>query len=167
MLFNVAQLLRQEVGATRSYRLDAEAPVHGGHVRLTRVPGGVLVECEAEVLIEAECSRCLAPFAYRERVRFEEIYAQQVDLLTGQRLPAEEADPEGFVISLDNTIDIREALRQYSETAVAMQPLCRADCPGLCPECGADLSIADCQCERGPADPRWAGLAALKRMNHG
>lgn len=166
MLFNVAQLLRQEVGASRRYELAADEPVHGGHVELIRMPDGVLVRCEAEVLLEAQCSRCLAAFAYAAHISFEEVYAQQVDLIHGQRMPEPE-DPESFRIGMDNTIDIREAVRQYSETVADMRPLCRPDCPGLCPTCGTDLSIAHCQCERGPIDPRWAALIGLKRMTNG
>lgn len=165
MLFNVAQLLRSEVGASRRYELDPEPPVHRGHVELIRMPGGVLVRCTADVVIEADCSRCLAPFGYAATVDFEEVYLQQVDLMTGRRVPVE--DPDAFLIGLDNTIDIREAVRQYSELAAEMQPLCRPDCPGMCPICGTDMSIAPCQCDRTPMDPRWAALVTLKQKTNG
>jgi uncharacterized protein len=117
------------------------------------------------VELEAECSRCLVPFGYTAEIGFEEIYAQQVDLSTGRRVPIE--DPDAFRISLDNTIDITEAVRQYSEMAAEMQPLCRPDCPGMCPICGTDMSIAPCQCDRTPMDPRWEALVALKQRTNG
>ncbi|MCK9518094.1 MAG: DUF177 domain-containing protein [Dehalococcoidia bacterium] len=164
MEFNVSQLLREPVGSTRTAILDPEDPVHRGTVELVRVPNGVLVRFEADVFIDDSCSRCLAPFAYREHVEFEEIFQQQVDPVTGVRLPAPE-DPEDFRISLENTIDTREAVRQYTEVAAEMQPLCRQDCPGICPECGQDLSMAACACDRTPIDTRWAALAALKSQS--
>ncbi len=164
MLFNVSQLLREPVGSTRRYELEPEVPVHRGRVELIRTPGGVLVRCVADVLLEAECSRCLTQFAYPAHVQFEEVFAQLYDVLTGARLAPPE-EPEAFTIGADHTIDISEAVRQYSEMAAAMQPLCRPDCPGICPECGQDLSIAACRCERAPLDARWAALAALKRSN--
>ena len=42
-------------------------------------------------------------------------------------------------------------------------PLCRPDCAGLCPVCGADRNTIDCG-HGGPEqlDPRWAGLADLR-----
>ncbi len=166
MLFNVAQLLRQAVGATRQYTLEPEAPVLHGQVELLRVPNGVLVRCNAEVTLEAQCSRCLAQFCYPTEIGFEEIYQQQVDLVAGHRVEVED-DDEAFLISLDNTIDISEGVRQYSEMAAEMRPLCKADCPGLCLVCGSDLNIALCQCDRTPADPRWAALFALQRSNNG
>lgn len=165
MLFNVSQLLRQEVGASRRYALEPEHPVHAGRVELIRTPGGVLVRCHAEVVLEDRCSRCLTPFGYPATIDFEEIYAQQVDLNSGRRMDVD--DDEAFLISLENTIDISEAVRQYSEMAAAMQPLCRPDCPGICPVCGTDLSIASCQCDRTPVDPRWAALVALKQKTNG
>lgn len=43
-----------------------------------------------------------------------------------------------------------------------MKPLCRPDCLGLCPSCGADLNQGRCECSTEATDPRWAALAALK-----
>lgn len=166
MLFNVSGLLRSEVGASRRYEIEAEEPVHGGSAELIRVPTGVLVRAHASVMLEAQCSRCLVPFCYPTEVEFEEIYQQQLDPITGHRLTLEEGE-DAFLIELDNLIDIREGVRQYSEMAAEMRPLCNADCPGLCPVCGSDLNIAPCQCDRTPADPRWAALFALQRSNNG
>ena len=164
MLFNVATLLREPVGSTRNYVLDPEEPVHRGTVRLLRTPDGVLVEAHADLLLDAACSRCLTPFSYPEHIHFEEIYYQQVDLKTGARMEEPE-DEDAFRIGLDNTIDISEAVRQYSDVAAEMQPLCRPDCPGICPVCGQDLTLGECDCDRAPTDARWAALAALKRAN--
>ncbi len=165
MLFNVSQLLREPIGSTRSYSLETQPPVHRGSAELIRTPNGVLVRCEADVVIEANCSRCLAPFGYPEHIDFEEIFVQRYDVTTGATLSTADDDEEAFWISGHHTIDITEAVRQYTEMAAAMQPLCRPDCPGICPECGQDLTIATCRCERQPVDIRWAALAALKRSN--
>lgn len=166
MLFNVSGLLRSEVGATRKFILEPEEPVHAGRVELVRVPNGVLVRCHADVILEAQCSRCLVPFCYPAAIDFEEIYQQQIDLVSGHRIERDDED-ETFLIALDNTIDIREGVRQYSEMAAEMRPLCKSDCPGFCPVCGSDLNIAPCQCDGTPADPRWAALFALQRSNNG
>ena len=42
-----------------------------------------------------------------------------------------------------------------------MAPLCREDCRGLCPQCGADRNEAECGCV-APRDPRWANLDVLR-----
>lgn len=161
MQFNVSQLLREHTGATRSYALEQEPPVRQGTARLMRTRDGVLVTVDADVVLEAECSRCTTPFGYPEHISFEEVFYQQVDVVTGARM-APPADEEPFLIDIRHTIDITEAVRQYSEMAAAIQPLCRPDCPGLCPVCGQDLGIEPCDCDRAPIDARWAALAGLR-----
>jgi uncharacterized protein len=42
-----------------------------------------------------------------------------------------------------------------------MAPLCRDDCAGLCPQCGANRNEGDCGCV-APRDPRWANLDVLR-----
>ncbi len=161
MQFNVSTLLREPIGSTRSYALDAEPPVRSGSIELLRVRDGVLVRVRAGIVLGAECSRCLAPLEYPARISFEEVFYQQVDVGTGAPLrPPTEPDP--FMIDTHHTIDITEAVRQYSEMSAAIQPLCRPDCPGLCPVCGQDLGIEPCDCDRSPTDHRWAALAGLR-----
>ena len=166
MLFNVSGLLREHVGGVRRYELEPEDPVRRGTVEMIRTPDGVLVRCEADVMRDDTCARCLSTFSYPLHISFEEIWVQQVDVATGVKL-SQPDDPDSFLIALNHSIDITEAVRQYTEVAAAMQPLCRPDCPGICPECGQDLNLADCNCQRGPIDSRWAALADLKRSSNG
>jgi uncharacterized protein len=50
------------------------------------------------------------------------------------------ADKENPVIELDPQVR-EEIILGYS-----MKPLCKIDCKGLCPECGADLNEGGCNC---------------------
>ncbi|MFQ5473413.1 MAG: DUF177 domain-containing protein [Dehalococcoidia bacterium] len=63
-------------------------------------------------------------------------------------------------------LDLSEGLRQYILTSGPSKPLCRSDCAGLCPECGADLNVTSCSCAK-PADSRWAALSSLKSGDEG
>jgi uncharacterized protein len=110
------------------------------------------------------------PFGYPIEIEMEEVFRQLVDPATGRQIRAEEAEEAGedsFQIGLDHVIDTTEAVRQYVEMATAMQPLCRPDCPGICDQCGTDLNLSRCDCDRTPTDPRWSALAALKQTIHG
>lgn len=167
MQYNVATLLKEPVGSTRQYEIEPEPPVHRGSVQFVRTPGAILVRAEADVIIEATCSRCLAPFGYPAHVAFEEEFFQPADLVTGARLEHEIVDADSFWIEENHIIDISEALRQYSETAAEMQPLCRPDCPGLCSQCGRELGAAECTCDTSTIDPRMLALAALKQSRDG
>jgi uncharacterized protein len=166
MLFHVAGLLREPVGATRSFEITPEPPVHEGRIEMVRLPAAILVRFSGEVVIEAQCSRCLADFGYHAPLSFEELFQQQVDVGSGAKVESPLGDdPEAFRVGLDHTIDITEAVRQYTEVAAAMQPLCRPECPGLCQQCGQDLTVGACACDRAMADSRWAALADLKLQN--
>jgi uncharacterized protein len=42
-----------------------------------------------------------------------------------------------------------------------MRPLCKPDCKGLCPHCGIDLNVEQCNCADADVDERMAALRAL------
>jgi uncharacterized protein len=63
---------------------------------------------------------------------------------------------EGEVLETD------PILIEQLQLNVPMKPLCRPDCRGLCPVCGADRNVVACSCAEQTADPRWSALAALK-----
>ena len=46
--------------------------------------------------------------------------------------------------------------------ALPDQILCREDCAGLCPVCGADLNVEPHEHEEEQSDPRWAALEQLR-----
>jgi len=43
-------------------------------------------------------------------------------------------------------LDLRETVREALLLELPITPVCREDCPGLCPKCGADLSLGPCRC---------------------
>ncbi|HEY8490406.1 MAG TPA: DUF177 domain-containing protein [Dehalococcoidia bacterium] len=170
MLFNVSQLLRERVGSRREYRISepsvvlergAEPVGVEGTALLTRTQSGVLVQARVLTTARDACSRCLRDVEYPVRLDIEEEYVPTIDPVTGVRLPEPE-DPEAFRIDQRHHLDLSEAVREYLVAAEAMQPLCRPDCAGLCPVCGADRNVDRCGCEVQTPDPRWAALARLR-----
>jgi uncharacterized protein len=72
-------------------------------------------------------------------------------------------DPDVFLLDDRKAeLDLRPALREQWLLHVPGYALCRDDCKGLCPTCGADLNVEPCGCASSAADPRWAGLRKLK-----
>jgi uncharacterized protein len=45
-------------------------------------------------------------------------------------------------------IDLTDAVREEVALTAPMWLLCREDCAGLCPTCGADLNEGPCACAR-------------------
>ena len=100
-----------------------------------------------------QCRRCLAAVTVPVVADVDALFSQDPDALE---------DPSSYPLACDATaIDLRGALREELLLALPQWVVCREDCRGLCPRCGADLNAGPCGCP--PAvDPRWSGLAALK-----
>lgn len=107
------------------------------------------------------CQRCLEPV--RDEVRGEVALVLRRE--SAQPMQGEhqlEEEDLGIVYVGGETFDTRPLLLEQMQLAVPMKPLCREDCKGLCPHCGANRNEGGCDCEDEWVDPRWAALEALK-----
>lgn len=169
--FNVAQLLKEPIGATRAYDIVAQAhllapeladsePVRG-HVHLLRTNRGILVTGALRGLATTQCSRCLADITMPVAVDIEEEFQPTVDVVRGTFLAVDEEDT-ALLIDEHHILDMSDVARQALLLEIPMQPLCRPDCAGLCPTCGKDLNSGACDCLPVEVDARWAQLSALQ-----
>ncbi len=147
--------ISRTVQALAGFDVDVmSVPVGTGielEIRLESVIEGVLVSGSARSAAAGECVRCLDALERELEVSFQELYVH-----AGVDAPP---DDETLVLEGD-LIDLEPVLRDAVVLALPLQPVCRDDCPGLCPECGARL--ADDPGHRHDAvDPRWAALADL------
>lgn len=165
MIFNVATLLGEPVGASRRHALpgapESARPAAGlrGAARLTRTVSGILVSARLTVETDLACARCLAPFHRPLEIAFDEEFVPERDPATGA--PGAGADPDAFRIDVRQHLDLSEAIRQYEQAALPISPLCREECAGLCPRCGADRNESPCGCSADDEEPRWGPLAAI------
>jgi uncharacterized protein len=67
-----------------------------------------------------------------------------------------EEDEVGHIV--DDTIDLEQSIIDAVGVDLPFSPVCRPDCPGLCPECGVPLA-AEPGHHHDRIDPRWAKLA--------
>ncbi len=125
-------------------------------LRLESVSEGVLVSGTVRGTAVGECGRCLRPIELELDVPVQELYAYP-DSTT-------EATTDEDEISRvqDDRIDLEPLVRDAVVLALPTTPLCRPDCPGLCPVCGShwDDLPADHRHEE-QLDPRWAALRKL------
>ena len=151
MQINVAQLLKSPIGETREYEVSEVTDIDGsnclveGKVKLMRTNRGILVKGTVHTEAEVTCSRCLNVFSYPLTLDIEEEYFPTIDVISGAPLALPD-EPSAFTIDERHILDLTEAIRQYAIMAIPMKPLCRVDCPGLCPVCGQDLSQGACSC---------------------
>lgn len=169
MLINVAQMLKQVIGTSRTIELEDSAPMdltecaskYAGVLQLVRTDKGVLVSGMVNINLNMVCSRCLMPFVQVLNFKFSEEYLPMVDILTGLPLP-EMNDPEIFTIDDHHQIDLSEALRQYTIVNIPIKPLCKPYCAGLCPLYGKNLNDGKCGCKSAVINPAWALLKDLE-----
>jgi DUF177 domain-containing protein len=105
------------------------------------------------------CSRCLAPFEIPLKQGFNVRFSRKIpqDVHPGDAEGVElTADEIGLAFYEGDAIDLRDAVQEQVVLALPYQPICREDCMGLCPRCGADLNVEVCQCsaqkQPGPFD---------------
>ncbi len=171
MRYNVAQLLKEPIGSTRSYELnenlDGPAPLEGqvhGQVSLVHTHQGILVTAEIEAPVALDCSRCVASFESPVWMTVEEEFFPIIDVNTGHRVPLPEEADAAFCIDASHILDLTEVLRQCLITGTPMKPLCQPQCRGLCRDCGANLNLEECGCDAGNRDPRWGALMDLLKQ---
>ena len=58
----------------------------------------------------------------------------------------------------NDSLDLDGLLTDVFFLSLDSKNLCKEDCRGLCPGCGADLNVEPCRCKK-ETDPRLAGLA--------
>ena len=81
---------------------------------------------------------------------------------TGRAIKHEEQEEDdAFTIDNVHQMDMSEPIRQALLVALPMRPLCRENCRGLCPVCGANRNNTDCGHHEEPMDSRWEGLREL------
>ena len=125
-------------------------------LRVESVSEGVLVSGTLSAPTTGECSRCLTPFTGHIEVALTELFAYP-DSITEATT---EEDEVGRVV--DNIVDLEQPIVDAVGLELPFSPVCRADCPGLCPRCGAALATAEPGHHHDEIDPRWAKLAAMR-----
>ncbi len=102
--------------------------------------------------VNAACRRCLSPASLPITAAVDVVFTEDQD----SDDPSEYVVPEGM-----HVLELHDAVREELILAMPDYLVCREDCKGLCPACGADLNVEPCDCK--PAtDPRWQALDALK-----
>ena len=135
---NVAALLQEPVGSSRSYPLRLDAfPLDDellavdvtGTVKLTRLTDEIIARLKVEGSAELQCLRCLREYPEAFAADFTEEFRIAHDVRTGNGIAAP-ADDERFTINENHELDFGEALRQEIIVALPMRPTCGTDCPG-------------------------------------
>lgn len=112
----------------------------------------VLVHGELSVAGPAVCDRCLREFT-------REYQAPVEIMIVRTTAPAPEEEDESMILhQVRGQVDLTEPLRESAVLHLPQKSVCREDCRGICPVCGADRNETPCDCAAEPTDPRWDDL---------
>lgn len=135
----------------------------GIELRLESVMEGVLVTGTARAPLKGECVRCLEPLEQECEADFQELfsYPDADDRSRPGADTGDDAEEEGTSSLEGDYFDLEPVLRDAVVLSLPLQPVCRDDCPGLCPRCGARLADDPEHDHEDAVDIRWAALQGL------
>ena len=116
---------------------------------LEAVHEGVLATGRVSAPWSARCRRCLQPVTGELEAGFRELFED------------EPTEGESYPLRHEQ-VDLEPLAREVVLLELPQAPLCRDECLGLCPRCGADLNEGPCDCVPEDRDPRWAALDVLR-----
>ena len=110
---------------------------------------------------EVPCARCVEPVEIPLAAEFDLIFrpAAADAEATERSITAPETEIGYY---LKDSLLLEDVLREQVLLSLPVRTLCKEDCKGLCPRCGANRNSQACQCEEGPSDPRWEALSGLR-----
>lgn len=101
--------------------------------------GLLRVQGQLQATLRAACSRCLTPFSMDVSIAFDERFAKS----EGNKGDSEQED---FYPYSEAALDLSGLVRDMIWLQMPIAPVCREDCKGLCPVCGADRNTTPCGC---------------------
>jgi uncharacterized protein len=113
-----------------------------------------------QVRLQMECDRCTESFQKDIDEEFDLVYHPSPENSPGGEVAIGPDDSEvGFYDGPG--LELNDILQEQVLLALPLQRLCRADCQGICPNCGQNRNETACHCTTKLPDERWAGLRNL------
>ena len=131
------------------YDLISKEPVR---IRLTKLSGRS-IRFTAHIIcrLKAECSRCLEPVD----LPFDLSIDQEL-VLDDEGCACTKDDDEMLSFVSKYELDVDGFVKEELMIGFPLKILCKDDCKGICPKCGANLNKGDCGCDRTVLDPRMS-----------
>jgi uncharacterized protein len=129
-------------------KVDAVAELVGSEIRVRGHLGTYL---------EASCDRCLGLARIPIERDFDLFYRPLKSIAREEEIeiPADELDV-GFYSG--NGIELADVVTEQVILSVPMKVVCRIECSGLCPVCGANRNLEDCHCSPPRDESPFASL---------
>jgi uncharacterized protein len=125
--------------------------------------GAFCIRGRMDTSVEIGCVRCLEPFSMEIHQDVDLLYLPQSENVAPEDDEERELSDRDMAVGFyqGDKIDLNQMIWEQVYLALPMKPLCNEDCRGLCPQCGTNLNLSMCSCERETVDPRLATLKTL------
>ncbi len=143
---------------------EFQAPIKST-LRALRIEDMVEVAGDIETPVLLPCSRCLQLFETKLKSNFALTFTRRTADVMDELEPQEvelSAEDMGLVYFHGDIINLKKTIQEQVIMEFPLKALCRQDCKGLCPKCGADLNAEACECERTSTPGKFAVLKNLK-----
>lgn len=147
-----------EHGSTHDYEFQGPAEVD---VRFYRTGQELFFQGQMHSRVAGVCARCLTEFEFDHDPDFNFIMVPRHGRWADEALDG--GGDEHMMWYEGEEVDLSPPLRERLLLSLPTLPLCREDCRGLCPRCGADRNTVTCDCVVDAGDPRLAVLRTLRR----
>ena len=111
--------------------------------------------------VAVPCARCLKAVEFPIEVDFSERFTSAVAWKHEEQHELQSEDLNLAVFDGEG-IELDDLVKEEILLAMPGHLLCREDCKGLCPNCGADLNETTCDCATKQIDSRWDKLKDLR-----
>jgi uncharacterized protein len=156
-VIDLGQEARQRTPLKASGHAEVVEEHHGKHevIKDIRLRGSLSAG------LELQCARCLEPVPQEIKREFELLYRPLGTDAGKDELSVTVAEAEIGYYQGEGLL-LEDVLREQVLLALPLKVTCRADCKGLCPQCGKNLNQEQCSCSREVEDPRWAALKDVR-----
>jgi len=111
-----------------------------------------------DLLLDGEgdftCDRCGAPFRRGVHEKVQTLFSYGSILNSGE----DEDEEIRRIQPSDKELDLTQDVTDGFMLSIPAKLLCREDCRGLCPVCGADWNNVDCSCKPDNTQSTWDAL---------
>lgn len=171
LMIPLAGFLAEAAGSIRRFDLEpitvdldddlVLADAISGSFVLSRTNRGVYINGDLRTALSMECARCVGPAIVPLAAAIREEVLPVIDVTT--RVPLDPTlEPGVMRLTAHHELDLEPLLREAISLSAPIAPLCRPDCPGLCPECGARMADGHASHDIDDIDPRLAALRGFR-----
>ncbi len=116
----------------------------------------IVVNCNLNIDADFVCDRCNTNYSDVIKTNFKLVYLFEKKISEATDINVK------YISKTTEEIDLTKDAIDFAYLAVPMKKLCNVNCKGLCPSCGTNLNINECNCETENINPVWEKLLSLK-----